>query len=386
MDSPEDKTPLETGTKPENPPAQPDHNPAAGDNTAIAPPVTTESLPEPPADDPYNYSNDPYEQPAETALAVATPAAPPAPPPAPPPVVEDEDEDPDEGGMLRMSFLEHLEELRFRIVRMLLGVGVAFVLSLIFTEKLWDIIQEPAAAALKALGVRNKLVVTSPTEPFTIIWVKLPVLTAIFIASPWILYQIWSFIAPGLYKKERRWAAPFIIVSAGLFIAGGLFGYFVAFPFGLQFLLSIAVGNNIEAMITISEYFDTFCNVTLALGMVFEVPVLIFFLALIRLVTPQFLIRNSRYAILIIVILAAVITPTPDAINLMIISVPMAILYFGGVFAAYLLWLSRENQRFPWFTVFLFFLAIALIVAGIGWLAVAKYGYHLVPTWPFLVR
>jgi sec-independent protein translocase protein TatC len=358
--------------------------------------------PELPADNYSYYDEYGYEQSTETPAAPAT-AAPvePAPskalapvaaagapaPPMKPPATSLDDEDGDDEGMLRMSFLEHLEELRSRILKALMGIGIAFVVSLVFTSELWQIIQAPATAALKSLGVKNTdLVITNPTEAFSIIWVKLPILTAIFLSSPWLLYQVWSFIAPGLYKRERRWAVPFIICSAGLFIAGGLFGYFVAFRFGLTFLLGIAVSNNIQAMVTITDYFDTFVNVTLALGIVFELPVLIFFLALVRLVTPHFLIRNSRYAILIIVVLAAIVTPTPDVINLMLISVPMAILYFTGVFATYLLWLSRENKRFPWGVVLLILVVLSLLVGASLWVAVNQYGYRIVPVWPYLVR
>jgi sec-independent protein translocase protein TatC len=136
----------------------------------------------------------------------------------------------------------------------------------------------------------------------------------------------------------------------------------------------------------VRRYFDTFVNVTLALGLVFELPVLIFFLALLRLVTPQFLIRNSRYAILIIVIIAAIVTPTPDVINLMLISVPMAILYFAGVFATYLLWLSRENKRFPWALTLFLLLILGGLVAAALYVATTYYGYRLERVWPFLVR
>jgi sec-independent protein translocase protein TatC len=197
---------------------------------------------------------------------------------------------------------------------------------------------------------------------------------------------VWSFVAPGLYKKERRFAAPFIGVSAGLFILGGLFAYFVAFRFGLTFLLGVGVDVNVRPMVTISEYFDIFVNVILGIAVVFELPVLIFFLTLLRIASPKFLITHSRYAILGIVILAAVITPTPDVFNLMIFSIPMVFLYFIGIFAGYLLELSRENKRFPWGKVFLWALGLALVWAGAIWLAVTQYGYKLIGEWPFLVK
>src|ERR1017187_269103 len=151
------------------------------------------------------------------------------PPPPPPPSGDDEDDE----GMLRMSFLGHLEELRTRILRALMGVAVAFVLSLTYCSQLWDFVCQPAVAALKTLGYKEQnLVQIEPMEAFNIIWFKLPVLCAIFLAAPWILYQVWAFIAPGLYKRERRWAAPFVLGAGGLFIFGGFFAYFVVFRFG----------------------------------------------------------------------------------------------------------------------------------------------------------
>jgi sec-independent protein translocase protein TatC len=322
----------------------------------------------------------------ERALPAAEAAAPPsgggaATPPAPP-----DEEDEEEGGMLRMSFLQHLEELRSRIIKALLGIGVAFLVSLVFANQLWLVVSEPATVALKELGFDPRLAITKPMETFSIVWVKLPMLTAIFLASPWVLYQVWSFIAPGLYKRERRWAAPFVICSAGLFIGGGLFAYFVVFRFGLTFLLGIGRGINILPVVTISEYFDLFINVTLGVGVVFELPVLVFFLTLLRIVSPAFLMRNSRYAILAIVALAAVITPTPDVFNLMMFVVPMLVLFFVGVFASYLLVLHRENRRFPWLKLLYVLIVLLFAILAAMYLAVTKYGYHLVPSWPYLVR
>lgn len=289
--------------------------------------------------------------------------------------------------MLRMSFLEHLEELRSRLIKMVAGIGVAFLLSLIFANDLWIIVSEPATAALKQIGVPDpRLAQITPMEVFNTVWIKLPLLSAIFLASPWVLYQVWAFIAPGLYRRERRWAAPFVIFSAGLFILGGVFAYFVAFRFGLTFLLGIGRDIRIQPVVSVTEYFDLFVNVTLAIGLVFELPVLIFFLTLLRVVSPSFLLRNTRYAILIIVIVAAIVTPTPDVVNLMIFSVPMILLFFGGTFASYLLVLHREQRRFPWGKVLAVAgLVLALLAGGIAY-AVLRLGYNLVWRWPFLVR
>lgn len=297
-----------------------------------------------------------------------------------------DDENHDDEGMLRMSFMEHLEELRRRLLFSLAGIGVAFVLCLVFANQLWLIVSQPAVDALRKIGAEPNLAQITPMDAFTTIWVKVPMLTAVFLASPWVLYQVWAFIAPGLYKRERRWAGPFVICTAGLFILGGLFAYFVAFRFGLEFLLSIGRDINVKPVVSLTEYFDLFVNVTLGIGLVFELPVLLFFLTLLRIVNPSFLLRNTRYAILLIVVLAAIVTPTPDVFNLMLFSVPMCLLYFVGIFASYLLVLHREKRRFPWGVTLLVLFAILLVAAGAIYLAVAKYGFHLVPNWPFLIR
>jgi sec-independent protein translocase protein TatC len=269
---------------------------------------------------------------------------------------------------------------------MLVGLGVAFVLCLAFAERLWLIVQEPAGVALIQLGFKPDLVQNSPMESFSIIYMKLPLVVSLFVASPWILYQVWAFIAPGLYKKERRLAAPFVISSAGLFIAGGFFAYFIAFRFGLTFLLGIGRDIHVIPLITITEYFDLFVNVMLGVGLVFEMPVLIFFLTLLRIASPRFLLSHSRYAILAIVLIAAIVTPTPDVFNLTLFAVPMIVLFFIGIFASYLLVLNRENKRFPWRKM-IYPALIALTLMGIAlFLAMWKYGYKLVLKWPFLVR
>jgi sec-independent protein translocase protein TatC len=340
--------------------------------------------------DPYAEYDHPVQDgepvPAEPAAIVPAPASPPPPAvPAEEPVKEEE-EDPDEEGMLRMSFLGHLEELRSRLVKALSGLGVAFLGCIFFTNYLWDAVRQPAVAALTQLGYPPDLAQLTPTEAFTIIWVKLPILAGLFIASPWILYQVWAFIAPGLYKKERRLAVPFIFSTAGLFILGGAFAYFVAFRFGLVFLLGIGSTMGVRPYISITEYFDLFVNVILGVAIVFELPVLIFFLTLLRIASPRFLLAHSRYAILLIVLAAAIITPTPDVINLTIFAAPMILLYFVGVFASYLLVRRREGLKFPWMKVALALVAVAAVLGGVVWLAMMKFGLHWIWKWPFLIK
>ena len=391
MDSSEEKqgapasggsgTPAGTGgppAEPSSPSTASSETPAAGSSDA--------------GSDSYSYDGG-YGGETSTQVQEA-PAATPVPAPAAggaggsqPPAKPAEPPDEDDEGMLRMSFLEHLEELRSRIFRMLFGIGAAFAISLTFSNQLWRFVSAPARDALTQLGIDPpNLSQITPMEVFNVVWVKLPILTAIFLASPWVLYQVWGFIAPGLYKRERKWAAPFVICSAGLFILGGMFAYFVAFRFGLVFLLGLGRGQGITPLVSVTEYFDLFVNVTLGVGIVFELPVLIFFLTLLHIVTPAFLIRNSRYAILGIVILAAIVTPTPDVFNLMLFATPMVLLFYVGIFASYLLVLQREDRKFPWTKVFYGVIVVLLALAGLVYVAIAKYGYHVVYHWPFLVR
>ena len=163
----------------------------------------------------------------------------------------------DDDGMLRMSILEHLEELRSRIIKALCGFGAIFVLCLFASDKLFDIVMAPGWAAMKATGIPGAgFVAITLMEKFQIIWVWTPVVASLFLASPWILWQVWAFISPGLYKEERKWAIPFVFASAGLFILGGLFGYFIAFRNGMTFLLGIDKDAHVLPLISIADYFD----------------------------------------------------------------------------------------------------------------------------------
>lgn len=389
-----------TGGPPPGGEELPGHTPAAA-----PPPAETTASPSQPADEGAGHIDDPYADDPyggagasgspestevstpSTAVVVASASGGQAPPPKLPPPPEPEEE---EDGMLRMSFMDHLSELRKRIIKCLYGFGVAFLASLVFANDLWRIISDPAVEALKFLHVvPPRLAMTQPMEGFSIIWVKLPILCSIFLTSPWVVYQIWKFISPGLYKREKRLAVPFILSTAGLFIGGGLFAYFLAFRYGLTFLLSIGMSNNVQPVVTITEYFDLFVNVTLGVGLVFELPVIIFMLTLLRLASPRFLLRQSRYAVLLIVIVAAIVTPTPDVVNLMIFAVPMSALYFVGVFLGYLIVLKREGKKFPWRKVFLVLGILLFVLLIMAVVAIAHYhyhGWHFINHWPFITR
>lgn len=230
--------------------------------------------------------------------------------------------------LARMSLMEHLEELRSRLLRAIITLAVAFFPCWIYVDEIFAFLQRPI---LELLPPGKKLAYTGITDPF-ILYFKVAALAAVFAASPFILYQFWRFIAPGLYKHERRYLLPFLFFGSFFFLAGGAFAYYVAFPLAAEFLLKI--GGAFEPVITIERYFGFQMTIILGLGLMFELPIVIFVLAAIGLVTPRFLMRNFRWAVVIIFIVAAIITPTSDILNLLVFAVPAILLYLLGVGAA----------------------------------------------------
>ncbi len=233
---------------------------------------------------------------------------------------EDDLEDPEEqelGG--RMTFLEHLDELRRRILYSLVSVLVAFVGAWTFREEIYGFLSAPIKQVVE------RLVVIAPTEPFTI-YLKVSFAAAIFFAVPFLLLQVWLFVAPGLYRREKRFALPFLIASTVLFVLGGAFAYYVVLPPALTFLL-MEFGREFQPMITAMEFFDFVLLIVVGMGAIFQLPVLVAFLSIFGLVTPGFLWRNFRYAFLLITIIAALVSPTTDPFNLFLWSGPMVILY-----------------------------------------------------------
>jgi sec-independent protein translocase protein TatC len=251
------------------------------------------------------------------------------------PPTEEEKEEPELQG--HMSFLDHLEELRKRIINSLIAVGVAFLASWTLADYLFRLVSRPIVQA----GIQLNM--SKPTEGFNL-ELKLAILAAVFLAAPFLVAQVWLFIAPGLYKHERRYAIPFILFSSVLFLAGGLFGYFVAFPFALQFLIEWGRNMGLSMVISATEYFDLFIMVELGLGVVFQIPAVIFVLSRIGLVSAGFLLKNTRYAILIAFIVAAIITPTTDLPNMLIMAVPMILLYLLGVVVAFIFGKKRKVE------------------------------------------
>ena len=311
--------------------------------------------------------------------------------PPPPPTDDgddgdgDDDDDEEDEGMARMSFLEHLEELRTRILRALGGLLVVYLGCLAFANDLLRLAIEPFRGAARAIagpgGEMIQMINTRPLEQFQVQYIKVPLLAAVFLGAPWLTYQAWQFIAPGLYRKEKRWAVPFIFTTAVLFILGGVFCYFVALRVTLQFLLTVT--EEVEPYISVSDYLNTFIILEIGLGLVFQLPVLIFFFTLLRLTTPRFLLRNVRYAVLVMFIIAAIITPTGDPLTMTLFAGPMILLYFVGIGASWLLVLRREGRRLPWLRIGLSVLAFfGLIAAIIAYMHFA-HGYGLMPEFPW---
>jgi len=241
----------------------------------------------------------------------------------------------------QMSFLEHLEDLRKRLIYSVVSVVVGFFVCYAFAERIYGLMQAPIIAALRNHHMSDSLVYLSPTEPFNL-YIKISFLAGVFVACPVILYQVWLFISPGLYRHEKRYVVPFMISTVGLFIAGGLFGFKIAFPAALDFLIGYSV--QFKPMITIGEYTDLFLTIIIGLGAVFELPILVFFLALMGIVSPAWMWNNFRYSILIIFVIAAIVTPTTDILNMCIFAAPMILLYVVSIGVAWLVHPNRRNR------------------------------------------
>jgi sec-independent protein translocase protein TatC len=240
----------------------------------------------------------------------------------PEPIASAETPGDDDAG--RMSFFEHLTELRTRIIWSLIPAGVGLGISLYFTNNVMRFLSR---------HLKTELVFTTPTEAFWT-YMKVAMIMGIFIAMPVILWNVWAFVAPGLHKHERKYAMPFVLVGSALFLSGGAFAIFVIIPFAINFLVSFGQEQGLKPMITISSYIDFIIKFTLAFGVVFELPVVITLLSMLGIVTPQFLSKNRKYAILINFIIAAVLTPTPDIVNQTLMAGPLCILYELGIISA----------------------------------------------------
>ena len=241
----------------------------------------------------------------------------------------------------QMSLLDHLDELRRRIFHSLIALIVACGACWAFVEEIYAFLEQPIRPYLPE---GTKLSYLGPADPL-MLYIKVALLAGVFLAAPVLLYEAWRFVSPGLYPRERRWAAPFIVAGTTFFLGGGAFAYYVAFPFAVQFLLGI--GEQFQAVITIERYFRFLMTVILGLGLMFELPIVLFILSAVGLVTPGFLIRKFRWAVLLIFVAAAIITPTPDIVNLCVFALPTIALYLVGVGAAALVHRRRKPPPGP---------------------------------------
>lgn len=237
-----------------------------------------------------------------------------------------------------MSFLDHLAELRRRLIVCLVAVGLSFLICYTFSGPLLNFLLKP----LKENIFKGDIVYISLTEPF-LIYMKAAFFGSIFIASPVVFHQIWAFVSPGLHPSERKWAWPFLIGGPILFLSGAAFAYAFLLPMTARFL--VTMGQDFRAAITLRSAFSFEFYFLVGMGAVFQMPIVILVLARIGLVTPRLLVRNFRWAILIIFILAAVLTPTPDMVTQTVFAAPMIVLYGVGIVLALLV--SPSGRKDP---------------------------------------
>lgn len=242
----------------------------------------------------------------------------------------------DEGAAGRMSFLEHLEELRKRIINACLGIAVGVGASFFFIQDIYDFLTGPA---VRTLPPGSKLIYTQPTEAFSL-YIDISLIAGIVFAAPIIMYQVWKFVAPGLYSNEKRLVIPFVVFSTGGFLAGAAFNHYVAYPFIMVYFASFNTPN-LAYMPQLSEVFGLYMKMLLGLGVIFQMPTVVFFLAKIGVVTARFLAAQLKYAILVIFIIAAVVTPTGDPMTLMVFALPMVGLYLLSIVVA---WVSAPKK------------------------------------------
>jgi sec-independent protein translocase protein TatC len=234
------------------------------------------------------------------------------------------DTDPGDVEEGRMPFLAHLGELRQRIIVTVIALGLGFIATFSFSERIITRLAQPIAPI--------KLAFLEPTEPF---WVnmKVALVAGGFLVLPVLLYQVWAFVAPGLLPHERRFALPFVILSTLLFFVGATFALTVVIPLAIKFLVSYKTENLVPTL-SVNRYVDFILKFTLAFGLVFELPLALTLGTRLGLVTPEFLAKNRKYAFLLCFVAAAILTPTPDAFNQLLMAGPLCLLYEAGIVAA----------------------------------------------------
>lgn len=237
-----------------------------------------------------------------------------------------------------MTFLEHLEDLRKRLFWSVVSLFAAIVPAYAFSKPIFNFLSRPVT---QYLPEGTKLAFRTLTEPF-MLYLKVSFLVAVFAASPFIFYQIWKFVAPGLYQKEKKYVLPFVFFTTVFFLGGAAFAYYVAYPFACSFFIKL--GSDFNPVITVDDFFGLTVKMLLGIGLVFEMPTLIFFLSRMGIVTSAWMIKNFKYAVLAVFIIAAVITPSPDFVNQLILAIPMLALYGISILVALLFGKKKRGK------------------------------------------
>lgn len=259
------------------------------------------------------------------------------------PNVAEEPETEQETSLLgSMSLLQHLEELRRRIIYCVAAIGICFGVGFWYADKIFDKMSVPIKVALAKHHYDTKLVVTSPTDAFNL-YLKIGLIAALFIAAPFLLYQLWMFISPGLYRNEKRFVLPFLLVSIGLFLSGGIFGYKIVYPVALDFLIDYS--KDFQPMMLAHSYTDLFLTIILGLALIFELPIVLGFAAMMGVVSARFLFKHIRGATFLCFVVAAVLTPTTDIMNMTIYAAPMVLLYLLSILIAWFVHPAQRRKR-----------------------------------------
>ena len=238
----------------------------------------------------------------------------------------------------RMSFLEHLDELRKRLIRCVIGIIVGVIISFAFINRIFAFVLLPL---YERLPPGSSFITTEGPEYF-MLYLKVGLLAGLFVAMPYILWQLWLFVAPGLYAHEKRYAIPFVLMASIFFFGGSAFAHYVAFPWTWQFFVDFSHSEFVSFMPTIGPTFSLYVKVLLGFGVIFQMPTLVFFLARMGMVTAGFLAKNTKYAVLIIFIVAAVISPGTDVVSQALMAGPMLALYGFSILVA---WIFAKKKK-----------------------------------------
>lgn len=232
----------------------------------------------------------------------------------------------DDNNETKMPITSHLEELRKRLVRSLIAIGLGMGICYNFKERLFEILTWPLSTAMPK---NSYMIFTSLPEAF-FNYLKISFFAGLMLASPYVLLQVWKFVSPGLYQSEKKYVFPFVIVATVLFASGVAFCYFLVLPPAFRFFTDFST-DFLRPMLSVKEYLSLSLKLLLVFGLMFEIPVFLFFLAKLGVITPAQLAKKRKYAILIVFIAAAILTPTPDAVTQILMAIPMIVLYEVGI-------------------------------------------------------